>query len=236
MPNANPSIASTCLARDDCRQHGIRCSALCPWHIELVYQLRLSGIPDEYIDQTVERLPSDRENIDVLRNFVSIAKKRKPKNGLYLYSALTGNGKTEAACAVAQSLIVDRTKRAIATGKPIRQVVQFVNTTDLLDMLRRAMDDETEVERVRALQRRIEQAEFVVLDDLGAERPSEWVAERFYSIINGIWNRRDRQTLLVTSNVTLQALEMRLGARVRSRIEGLTAVLEFIGSDKRRKG
>lgn len=209
---------------------------MCPWHIELTYQLRLSGIPHEYIDQTVERLPADREHVDVFRNFISIAKERKPKNGLYLYSAVTGNGKTEAACAIAQSLIVARTKQAIATGQHVHQVVQFVNTTELLDALRRAMDEETEAERVRALQRRIEQAEFVVLDDLGAERPTEWVAERFYSIINGVWTRRTMQTLIVTSNVTLQALEMRLGARVRSRIEGLTVVVEFTGSDKRRKG
>lgn len=236
MGVVDPVIASTCLARHACRQHNVLCSTACPLHIELTYQLRMSGIPDEYVDQVVERLPPDRENLDTLRAFAAVAAERKPKNGLYLYSPGSGNGKTEAACAIAQSFIVARSKAAIASGRSAGHLVQFVNTTDLLDLLRRAMDDDVEYERARALMRRIESAELVVLDDVGSEKPSAWVEERFYAMINGIWTRRTSQTLVMTSNASLQSLEMRLGARVRSRVEGLTILVEFGGSDKRRKG
>lgn len=229
------TIASTCLARNVCRQHGIACSTACPLFNEIRYQRGLATIPSEYADVVVDRLPTAAEHSDTIRHFASVVAERKPKNGLFLTSATTGNGKTMSACAVANSFLVARARGAIRTGERIGQLVQFVNTVELLDMLRLAMNDESAAARAQRLIDRIAQAEMVVMDDIGAEKPTEWVAERFYSIINGIWMRRTKQTLIATSNKTLQALEMTLGARVRSRIEGLTITLEFVGSDKRRK-
>jgi DNA replication protein DnaC len=212
--------------------------------VDLRYQLALSAIPDEYRTYTMETLPSDRETrftfdptkpaLD-LREYARIAGERKTKNGVYLTSPTTGNGKSELACAIAMSFIVARTRKALREGVDVGQLVQFVNTTELLDLLRAAMNDDGAQAKATALIGRIERAPLVCLDDLGSERPSEWVAERFYSIINGIWARRAKQTLIATSNKSLQAIEATLGPRVRSRIDGLTIVCELRGDDRRRK-
>lgn len=232
----DPRIASTCLARHACKRHNEYCSTACELYIDLRYQIELSGIPDEYRDVRIEDASMDgREHIDALRLFASVAAERKPNNGLYLHSETTGNGKTEAACALAQSYIVARAKRAVNTGASLGQLVQFVNTTALLDLIRSAMDDETADYRMKRLFDRIRRSDIVILDDLGAERPTAWVAERFYSIVNDMWANRTRQTLIVTSNNTLQAVEMTLGARVRSRVDGLTVALPYSGRDWRRK-
>jgi DNA replication protein DnaC len=190
----------------------------------------------------METLPSDRETTFSvsgqtfdLREYAKIAAERRPRNGLYLASSTTGNGKTEAASAIAMSFIVARAKKAINAGRDAGQLVQFVNTVELFDTLRQAMNDDGAQSKATRLVERIENASLVVLDDISAERPSTWVEERFYSIINGIWARRTRQTLIATSNRSLQALEATLGPRIRSRIDGLTVVCNFDGSDKRRK-
>lgn len=246
----DPTIASTCLARFSCKSHEVRCSSTCPLYNEIAYQTKLSGIPDEYVGKTIETLPPtwefvfpkamwDNEKkamVDLdIRNVAKVFEKRKPNNGLFLSSEMSGNGKTSTACALAQSWIVARCLRAYRLGEPIGQLVTFVNTVELLDTIKAGFNDETMRAKADAMIRRIEKSEMVVLDDVGSERPSEFVAERFYSIIDGIWRRKSTQTLVATSNKTLDAIEITLGPRVRSRIDGLTITLRFQGGDRRRK-
>jgi len=228
-------IASTCSARHVCRQHEIMCAVHCPLYIDLRYQFALSGIPDEYRGLTVETLPDNREHLNSFRHFAQVASTRKPNNGLFLVSAMTGNGKTEAACAIAGSYIVSRTMQAIRDRTSLPQLVQFVNVTELLDLIRSGMSDEDANRRSTTILQRIERADVVILDDLGAERPTEYVQERLYALINGIWSNRKRQTLIATSNKSLQAIEITLGPRVRSRVDGLTVAIEYKGKDQRRK-
>lgn len=236
----NETLSSTCPARHVCRLVGTeRCNVACAWNVDLRYQIALSGIPDEYTQYTVESLSSDSENIDTLRSFAAVAAERKPKNGLFLTSATTGTGKTTAACAVAMSFILARTRRALARGESVGQLVQFVGTTELLDLLRLAMNDDAAQGEANRLIDRIGKAQLVILDDFGAERVSEWVGERFYAIINAIWSNRTKQTLIATSNATLDQIELRYGdtgagKRIRSRVDGLCIVLPFKGDDRRR--
>jgi DNA replication protein DnaC len=232
----DPTIASTCIARHACKRHNVYCSTACEFYTDLAYQLDLSAIPAEYRGVVVERLPQPFEHIDKLRHFAAVAGERKPNNGLFLVSPTTGTGKTLAACAVAQSYIVARTRAAMRSGGAgLDQLAYFVNTVELLDLLRQAMNDDTAQLRATAAIERIKRADLVILDDVGSNRPTPWVEERFYAIVDGIWRNRTRQTLVVTSNMPLQAIEMSLGARTRSRIEGLTVALNFVGVDHRRK-
>ena len=41
--------------------------------------------------------------------------------------------------------------------------------------------------------------DLLVLDDLGAEKQTEWVLEQLYSIVNERW--QDRRSIVVTTNV-----------------------------------
>ncbi len=50
-----------------------------------------------------------------------------------------------------------------------------------------------------ALFRRLCEVDLLVLDDVGAERQTEWVLEQLYSLVNERW--QDQRSIVVTSNV-----------------------------------
>jgi DNA replication protein DnaC len=54
------------------------------------------------------------------------------------------------------------------------------------------------------------------LDDLGAERRTEWVLEQLYSIVNERW--QDQRSIVVTTNLGLDELREQVGFRTVSRL------------------
>ena len=110
-----------------------------------------------------------------------------------------GNGKTHLAAAAVNSLR--------ARGR----AVLFINAPAFFDWLRASFDsgfDESVQERMA----RITHAPLLVVDDIGAEKQSEWTVERSYLVVNERYVTR-RPTFW-TTNVPPE----RLDARVRSRL------------------
>src|SRR3712207_9281221 len=65
--------------------------------------------------------------------------------------------------------------------------------------------------------RRLCAVDLLHLDDLGAERPTEWVLEQLYSIVNERW--QDGRSIVVTSNlVDVERLREQIGSRTVSRL------------------
>jgi DNA replication protein DnaC len=95
--------------------------------------------------------------------------------------------------------------------------VLFVTVPDLLEQLRRSFDHEEGELSTGQITDLVKQATLVVLDDIGAEKVSEWVADVLYRLIN------HRQSLhlrtVYTSNKSLVELEARLGDRIAWRIK-----------------
>lgn len=76
-------------------------------------------------------------------------------------------------------------------------------------------------------------ADVLVLDDLGAERPTDWTAERLYALVNRRW--LEERPTVATTNLMPSELEGAVGPRVFSRLVGNDAVvLEMGGTDRRR--
>ena len=74
--------------------------------------------------------------------------------------------------------------------------------------------------------------DLLVLDDLGAERTSEYVLDRLYVLINGRY-QNDTATI-ITTNRTMEELRGQLGPRILSRICEMCVPLEFPEGDYRR--
>jgi len=74
---------------------------------------------------------------------------------------------------------------------------------------------------------------YLVIDDLGIEKKTEFSFSILYEIIDG----RDMQEkcgMIVTSNLSLDALEQRLDdGRITSRLAGMCKVIELTGKDHR---
>lgn len=147
-------------------------------------------------------------------------------NGL-IFIGPPGTGKTHLVYAILHA-ILPRVKTAICASVP-----------DLMDMLRppaKAREEERRAaeqlvqERMQALKT----SEFVILDDLGAERDSEWVTERLYMIINHRYN--EQLPTLFTSNMELRELENIPGwGRIVSRICEMCHAVLCDGEDMRIK-
>jgi DNA replication protein DnaC len=71
----------------------------------------------------------------------------------------------------------------------------------------------------------------LILDDMGAEKTSEWSIQTLYSIIDRRY--RDERQTLITSNLTLDEIAEKVGDRIASRIAGMCKVVEIKGKDRR---
>ncbi len=80
--------------------------------------------------------------------------------------------------------------------------------------------------------REMKNAQILVLDDLGAEKPSDWMRERLYLVVNH--RVLTCAVTFVTANSPLEQLEHAIGERVTSRLYGSALVFLLTGSDYRR--
>jgi DNA replication protein DnaC len=104
--------------------------------------------------------------------------------------------------------------------------VIFTRLVDLLDDFRPGDDS---VRRVRDCQR----ADLLVIDDLGAEKASEWTQERLYSVIDHRY--ANCLPLLVTGNLPPRQIAEQTGDRVASRLAEMCPVVAMTGEDRRKR-
>jgi DNA replication protein DnaC len=224
-----------CWAEEYCAKRGEEgaCHPLCVGYVLLEALYEQSMIPKIYqypMALKVEKVDAGaygrvKEYIaDVVRN-IEMGK------GLYLWGRRTGTGKTSLACVVANVFL--RKKAFVASCECM---VVFLHVPSFLEEYRRAYDYKEE-EALRWVERMedVWNAPLVIWDDIGAEKPSEWVRERLLTIIDyrvgkGLAN-------IFTSNRSIEELAVSevLGSRISSRIRGCTEELHLVGVDKRGK-
>ncbi len=73
--------------------------------------------------------------------------------------------------------------------------------------------------------------EILTIDDIGAEKPTDWVMETLYDLINERYE--ECKITIFTSNLSLDELAERLGDRIPSRIAEMCEIIELKGEDKR---
>lgn len=72
----------------------------------------------------------------------------------------------------------------------------------------------------------------LILDDVGAERDTDWTHEQLWLVVN---ERRNAQSPIVaTSNLSVATLAERLGDRIASRLLGGSTIVLVSGEDRRR--
>jgi DNA replication protein DnaC len=137
--------------------------------------------------------------------------------GLWLTGSY-GTGKT------ALAMIVS--KAAIDAG----HTVAIYSCPRLLSVIRESIDGGGMLDFLD----RLAQVDLLHIDDLGAERRTEWVLEQLYCIVNTRYE--EQRATLVTSNLDHEALTAQVGERIVSRLEGMCGEpLPFYGTDARRK-
>jgi DNA replication protein DnaC len=140
-----------------------------------------------------------------------------------------GIGKTHLAVAVLKRVMRTRAARGL-----------FYDTRDLLRVIRSTYNPLVRTAEMDIL-RPVMEAELLVLDDLGAEKTSEWVEETLNLIVNSRYS--DRRPTIFTSNYEDSPVEdskareftlrERVGFRMYSRLREMCDFLEYDGGDAR---
>jgi DNA replication protein DnaC len=185
-----------------------------------------SGIPKRFRGVSFDRKPiCDLEPslLRHVRSFIrSIDERIEAGEGLW-FAGDVGTGKTSLAMLVSKAAI-DAGHSAAIYSVP-RLIAEIKSTYD------RDSDDS-----YMKLFRRLCSVDLLHLDDLGAERPTEWVLEQLYSIVNERW--QDGRSIVVTSNlIDLDEVRKQVGARTVSRLlEICDGQLLLYGDDLRALG
>ena len=114
----------------------------------------------------------------------------------------------------------------------------FYDFRDLLKEIQESWNTQTQTSEMEILAP-VYEAEVLVLDELGASKPTEWVKDTMTHIINKRYN--DRKVTIFTSNYldtkvapNDETLTERVGARLRSRLHEMCKMIVLTGDDYRR--
>jgi DNA replication protein DnaC len=138
--------------------------------------------------------------------------------GLWLFGD-TGTGKTTLAMLVS--------KAALEAGHS----VAIYSLPKLLARIRRTYDSEPGGDSYLAFFERLTSVDLLHIDDLGAEKRSDWVLEQLYALINERYE--SQRSVIVTTNLPEGELEEQIGARTVSRLSEICDGVPLFGDDRR---
>lgn len=212
----------------DCQNTGWvgsqRCRCLIQEQIDDLY--RSSGLTQALKHQTFEAFdlslyPQDqRELMDnirrVCREFAEDVASGRETDNLLLCGGV-GLGKTFLCSAIANHCL------------KANKTVIYITFPDLVDLIRRRKFEEPDSESSH--ENWLNGVDLVILDDLGAEKVTEFVLQELFVLINHRVNRR--LPFVISTNLSLKDLEGVYTSRVYSRIVGTSRILRLQGEDVR---
>ena len=155
-------------------------------------RIQAAQIPARYRDCTLDTFEiyheADRSLAEALltaRRFVEEYPAGTAGKGL-LFTGSMGVGKTHLAVGVLQRLVRERGAKGF-----------FCDYRELLKSIQNSYNPEVRTTELELL-KPVFAAEVLVLDDLGAQKPNEWVWDTVALILNTRYN--DRQTTIITTN------------------------------------
>jgi len=179
--------------------------------------LKFASIPETYKGVMLKDMRlsfyTKQESKDVIKAAISLIKwylDNLDKNvvdgkGIYFWSDTKGSGKTMIATALANELINNHKK-----------MVKFATSIDILDEIKATFAPHSEVTESKLLSDLIN-TDFLVIDDFGTERATDWAGEKFYQIVNNRYI--NKKVTFFTSNFNLKTLKYddRISNRIKER-------------------
>jgi DNA replication protein DnaC len=182
-----------------------------------------SVIPPRYRGVSFDRPPVtliEPMVVRVVRSWVEdLGDNLDAGRGLWLMGD-TGTGKTTLAMLVSKAALQE--SRSVA----------IYSLPKLLARIRRTYDSEPGEDSYLPFFERLTAVDLLHIDDLGAEKRSDWVLEQLYALVNERYEAQ--RSMLVTTNLDQQELEEQIGPRTVSRLVEICGdPLPLFGPDQR---
>lgn len=172
--------------------------------------------------------PLDRKDFDAYTRLASISENIldfiNEGRSLYLYSKISGNGKTSWSIRFIQSFF-----NKIWLKSDTKCRAMFISVPKFLIELKASFDEPNEY--IEFIKKNILEADLVVWDDIAAKPSTDFEANYLLNLID---NRISYgKSNVYTSNLTPKEAIVSLGSRLCSRICNLSENIELFGTDKR---
>ncbi len=177
--------------------------------------LRLSGVPPKYMNCSFENFQIVNENkkaYSLCKDYIG-----NPSESLFIYGGW-GVGKTHLAAAITRELLL--------MGKN----VIFISIPRMLYEIRKAFQDDARKTEDACIERYLS-CNFLILDDFGIEKTTEWTRQTLDYIIY----ERDSnlKPTIITSNLSLDEISRKVDGRISSRLAGMGRIIRIGGPDFR---
>jgi DNA replication protein DnaC len=189
-----------------------------------------SNIGERFKNRTFETFNPDQNlkayqiALDYAENFEKYAQEGQ---GIIFMSKQFGVGKTHLAAAIANYLI---TKKHIP--------VIFGTLIGLLGEIKKTYDEDS-IYTTAQVESKLRDVPLLIIDDLGKEKVSDWVLEKFYSIVN--YRYENYKPMIITTNLTLEEIEEKfdntngyIGGAIVSRLIEMCRIMKMEGEDYRK--
>jgi DNA replication protein DnaC len=170
-------------------------------------------VPQRYQKSSLDDFP--KELLSVVEGVI------RKKKSLYIHGEC-GVGKTH----LAYSIL-----RRFCEKYPHEKKVLYNSVTSMLDELRTDSLENKDVSEDSLLDELSKFDGYLILDDIGVEKVTEFSANAIYKIINTRYE--SESPTIIISNLSLGELTEKYGDRIVSRIMGLCTVVRMEGDDRR---
>ncbi|QIG62558.1 DNA replication protein [Sporosarcina phage Lietuvens] len=231
-----------CILDDYKRDGCATCAGTCPHKIALNGlngkggRIGAAGVPDGYEGVTLANSPARQSQGAI---YESLARYADTFTGddvksAYLWSANPGTGKTTSAIGLLHEYIARNYIAALKRGEQPAQIMGVfldVNAFQSDYNLAAMTHDEDAMKRIGARIKRVQQAPFAVLDDVGVRSSTEAFTGYLHAIINH--RVANAMPTVFTSNASIEELKDVFTPRLYDRIRDNAGVIHFAGESKR---
>jgi DNA replication protein DnaC len=194
---------------DRINPNGLQPATMCFLCEHLLY----SGLPFKY-------LAANESNYDQ-----SMQKWFRAKGGLFIHGAV-GTGKTWL-----MSALMRNAAAASEKSYGYERNSLFISFPEMAMRIRSSMNAKTS-ETEASIIKKYGEIPYLFLDDIGAEKSSEYMQSVMFMLMEKRNTGRNRRTV-ITSNLSLNMLAQQHGERVASRIAEMCEIIKLSGTDRR---